>query len=342
MITPTWVHTPCQPIAIRNVLNYLIGCLEHDETIGETYEICGPDVLTYRGVFDIYAEEAHLPRRVVIPVPLLTPRLSSYWIHLITPVHLSMARPLAEGLQNAVVCQDNRIRSIIPQALLTCQEAIRYALENIRQQRVETCWTDAGYVCPPEWVQQGDAPYSGGTVLDCAYRIRLKASPVEVWQPVSRIGGAMGYYYADSLWTLRGWIDTLLGGVGLRRGRRYQRDIYTGHALDFWRVLEVDPPRRLLLLAEMKLPGEATLEFRIVPLEDGHCELQQISRFLPRGLFGILYWHVLSPFHHYIYKGMLEKIAKTLDRPISRGPERFSPISPSACKITPGAPRKNR
>jgi uncharacterized protein YbjT (DUF2867 family) len=323
MITPKWVNTLVQPIAIRNVLNYLIGCLEHKETRGETFDIGGPDVLTYRKLFDIYAEEAHLPKRIIIPVPVLSPRLSSYWIHLFTPVHVSLARALAEGLQNTVVCRDNRIRSIIPQELLTSREAIRLALERIQQGRVETCWTDAGYVCPPEWVQIGDASYAGGTILDCSYRMYLKSTPMEIWQLVSNLGGETGYYYADGLWVLRGWLDTLVGGVGLRRGRRHPITIRPGDAVDFWRVLEADPPRRLLLLAEMKLPGAATLEFRIVPHADGHCELQQISRFMPRGLFGILYWYSLYPFHRHIYKGMLKTISKMLDKTISQGPEPF-------------------
>ena len=151
MITPRWVHNPVQPIAIRNVLNYLQGCLEHEETRGQTFDIGGPEVLTYRQLFDIYAEEAHLRRRLIIPVPVLTPTLSSYWIHLVTPVPASIARPLAEGLSNPVVCKDNRIRAIIPQELLDCRQTIRLALERVKQQQIDTCWMDAGAVVPPEW-----------------------------------------------------------------------------------------------------------------------------------------------------------------------------------------------
>ena len=263
MLTPRWVHTPVQPIAIRNVLTYLMGCLDHDETRGQTFDIGGPEVVTYRQLMDIYAEEAHLARRLVIPVPVLTPRLSSYWIHLVTPVPASLAQPLAAGLANPVVCLDNRIREIIPQELLDCRQTIRLALQRIEQQRVETCWSDAGELRPPEWAACGDADYTGGTVLSLGYRIRLKATPEEVWQPLTRIGGATGWYYGDSLWAIRGWADRLLGGSGLRRGRRHPTELQTGDALDFFRVLEIEPGQRLLLLAEMKLPGEATLEFRL-------------------------------------------------------------------------------
>ncbi|MCK9377512.1 MAG: SDR family oxidoreductase [Syntrophobacterales bacterium] len=321
MITPRWVHTPVQPIAIRNVLTYLIGCLEHDDTRGQSFDIGGPEVVTYRQLMEIYAEEAHLARRLVIPVPVLTPRLSSYWIHLVTPVPASIAQPLAEGLANPVVCLDNRIREIIPQELLDCRQTIRLALQRIEQQRVETCWSDAGALIPPEWAACGDAAYAGGTILSLGYRIRLKATPQEVWQAVSRIGGATGWYYGEALWSIRGWFDRLLGGSGLRRGRRHPTELRIGDALDFFRVLELEPCKRLLLLAEMKMPGEATLEFRLTPLPDGATELTQTARFLPRGLLGILYWYVLDPFHKNIYQGMLRAVAAATGKPLTLGPE---------------------
>ena len=324
MITPRWVHTPCQPISIRNVLNYLVGCLDKEGTSGQTFDIGGPDVLTYRELMEIYAEEAGLPKRWVLPVPVLTPRLSSYWIHLVTPVHASLARPLAEGLSVPVVCRDDRIRSLIPDHLLSCREAIRMALDRIQQQRVETSWTDAGQLMPPEWLHHGDAPYAGGTLLECAYRIRIRAEAGEVWTPISEIGGNRGWYFGGRLWSVRGWIDRLAGGAGLRRGRRHPRLLQTGDALDFWRVLEVDPGRRLLLLADMKMPGQATLEFRLVPLAGGETALEQISRFLPRGLLGILYWYFLYPAHVWLFRGMLRAIADAVKRPVCGGPEPFS------------------
>jgi uncharacterized protein YbjT (DUF2867 family) len=336
MTTPKWVRTPCQPIAIRNVLTYLKGSLEKDKTAGETFDIGGPDVLTYQRLMEIYAEEAHLPKRMIIPVPVLTPRLSSYWIHLVTPVPASIARPLTEGLKNPVVCQDDRIRSIIPQNLLGCREAIRLALERIEQQRTETCWTDAGTPQVPEWVQCGDVPYAGGTIFECGYRTILDAPPEKVWEPIQRIGGSTGWYFANSLWALRGAMDRLIGGTGLRRGRRHPKELYPGDALDFWRVLEVEKPCRLQLLAEMKMPGEAILEFRLYPLGENGTELQQLSRFLPRGLFGILYWYALYPVHQWVFKGMLKRIAEAVGEPIVQGPDRFAPRLAHVCSVNPG------
>ncbi len=323
MITPRWVHNPVQPIAITNVLTYLLGCLEHDEVKGQTFDIGGPEVVTYRQLFDIYAEEAHLPRRLIIPVPVLTPKLSSYWIHLVTPIPASLAQPLAQGLANPVVCRDNRIREIIPQELLDCRRTIRLALQRLEQQQVETCWSDAGAAVPPEWTYCGDADYAGGTVLSLGYRVQLKATPEEVWETIAKIGGATGWYYGDRLWKMRGGIDRLLGGWGLRRGRRHPRDLQPGDALDFFRVLTLEPKRRLLLLAEMKMPGEATLEFRLTPLEGGRTELAQIARFLPRGLAGLAYWYALDPFHRRLYRGMLRAIAAATGKPVTAGPERL-------------------
>jgi len=337
MLTPRWVDTPVQPIAIRNVLHYLAGCLEHPQVKGQTYDIGGPEVLTYRRLFDIYAEEAHLPKRLIIPVPVLTPRLSSYWIHLITPIPASLAQPLAAGLSNPVICVDNRIRGLIPQELLDCRQTIRLALERIKEQTVETCWRGAGPLIPPEWTHCGDTDFAGGTVLSCGYRLGLRAAPAEVWKAISRIGGDTGYYYGNWLWGLRGWLDRLLGGPGLRRGRRHPTHLQAGDALDFWRVLAVEPPQRLLLLAEMKMPGEALMEFRLTPLNGGQTEVQQLSRFLPRGLGGILYWYSLFPFHQWIYRGMLRALAQAAGKPIISGPQRFTPALPRA-----GGPGKRR
>lgn len=323
MITPSWVQTPCQPIAIRNVLEYLKGCLEHPETSGETFDIGGPDILTYRSLMDIYAEEAGIPRRWVLPVPFLTPRLSSYWVHLITPVPSSLARPLIEGLRNPVVCQENRIRDIIPQDLLSCRQALRIVLQRVAQQQVDTCWSDAGSLTAPEWATCGDAPYAGGTVLQCNYRVVLKATPEEVWRPIQEIGGRRGWYGAMGLWRIRGALDRLSGGVGLRRGRRHPTALYVGDALDFWRVLLVERGKRLQLLAEMKLPGEALLDFVLLPAGPGLTVLEEQSRFLPRGLLGLLYWYLLYPFHQWVFKRMLQGIAKAVGRPVLRGPERL-------------------
>jgi uncharacterized protein YbjT (DUF2867 family) len=336
MTTPRWVHSLNQPIAIRNVITYLIGCLEHEETRGKTFDIGGPDILTYRDLLDIYAEEAGLPKRLIIPVPVLTPTLSALWIHLISPVPKSIALPLTEGLTSDAVCTENRIQSIIPQKLLSCREAIRLALDRIKQERVETCWMDAGNMLEPEWAHCGDAEWAGGTIMNCGYRAGIEASVDEVWQPVSRIGGRTGWYFGNFLWRLRGILDRLAGGVGLRRGRRHPSEIGVGDALDFWRVLEVDAPRRLLLVAEMKTPGEALLEFTITPGANDQTELQMLSRFLPKGLSGILYWYILYPFHQWIFYGMLKAIARSINRSIVSEPERFTPKLHSACRLPEG------
>jgi uncharacterized protein YbjT (DUF2867 family) len=335
MTTPRWVFSPNQPIAIRNVINYLVGCLEHDETIGETFDIGGPDVLTYRELLDIYAEEAHLPKRWIIPVPVLTPTLSAYWIHLISPVPASIALPLTEGLTSAAVCTENRIQSIIPQTLLSCRQAIRLALERLKQAQVDTCWADAGQLLTPEWAHCGDAEWAGGTIMNCGYRARIRASADEVWQPIRKIGGRTGWYFGNLLWRLRGIMDRAVGGVGLRRGRRHPSEIGVGDALDFWRVLNIEAPYRLVLVAEMKMPGEALLEFQITTVDAEQVELQMLSRFLPRGLGGILYWYGLYPFHQWVFFGMLKSIAALIGKPIMSGPERFTPKLHTNCALPP-------
>jgi hypothetical protein len=336
MITPRWVRNPVQPIAIRNVLGYLQGCLENGETTGGTFDIGGPDILTYQHLMEIYAEEAGLARRWIVPVPVLTPRLSSYWIHLVTPVPASMARPLTEGLRNPVVCREHRIRSLVPQPLLTCRDAIRLALGRTRSRCVDSCWSDAGQTPVPEWVHCGDAPYSGGDILEAGYRVVLEATPAEVWKPLVRIGGPTGWYGADFLWALRGAMDRLAGGIGLRRGRRDPVRLFTGDAVDFFRVLEAEEPIHLHLLAEMRLPGEASLEFSLVPLREGRTELRQLSRFAPRGLLGLLYWYVLYPFHQWIFRGMLQGIAAAAGKPVIQGPDRFAPGRSHVCRTERG------
>ncbi len=336
LITPRWVRTLVQPISIRNVLEYLHGCLDQEEAVGGTFDIGGPDVLTYERLIETYCEVAGLPKRKIIPVPFLSPGLSAVWIHLITPVPASIAEPLAAGLANEVVCEDSRIRSIIPLRLLDSRETIRMALEKVQQQCVETCWTDAGTLLPPEWTYCGDAEYAGGTILECGYRIRLQALAEEVWERIIKVGGEHGWYFGNRLWRLRGLMDTLAGGAGLGRGRRHPTELFTGDALDFWRVLEVEPPRRLILVAEMKMPGEAVLEFKITDRGGGQTELQQLSRFVPKGLAGMAYWYSLYPFHEWIFGGMLQSIANALGKPVVSGPERFTPVLQHSCRIEPG------
>jgi uncharacterized protein YbjT (DUF2867 family) len=332
MVAPKWVRSKSQPISIRNVLNYLAACLEHDELKGQTFDICGPDIITYEELFQIYAQEAGLPRRRILPIPVLTPKLSSYWIHLVTPVHASLARPLAAGLRNTVVCTENRIRYIVPQKLMDCRSTIRRILEKRNRQIVETCWHDAGVLVPPEWAQAGDASYAGGAVIQQGFRVELQAGPQELWKPVVRIGGDKGWYFANPMWRLRGWLNKVFGGASTARGRRHPEKLQVGDALDFWRVLEMRPGRRLILFAEMISPGEAILEFKIDETGQGTSELQMIGRFLPLGLMGLVYWYLLLPFHVWIYKGVLKAIANEIQRPIIKGPESFKPAMLNVCK----------
>lgn len=309
MITPRWVHTPSQPIAIRNVIEYLSACLKHPETSGCTFDIGGPEVLTYEKLMRTYAEEAGLRRRLIIPVPFFTPRLSSYWIHLVTPVPSSIARPLAEGLRNPVVCTENDIQKIIPQKLLIPREAIRFALKSTIENTAVSHWTDAGGREVLEQLAPGDAYWAGGTLFTDHRRVEITGREASVWRKIISIGGKNGWYHADFLWQLRGLMDRLAGGVGLRRGRRSQAELRAGDALDFWRVAEVREGEKLTLVAEMKLPGRAVLEF-ITIREYGRVWLSQTAKFWPRGLWGIVYWYLVLPFHGYIFSGMLSKLVK--------------------------------
>jgi uncharacterized protein YbjT (DUF2867 family) len=310
MVTPRWVRTPTQPIAIRDVLGYLAGCLERPETAGETFDLGGPEVLTYQRLMAIYAEEAGLRKRLVVPVPVLSPRLSSYWIQLVTPAPGSLARPLALGLRNPVLARDTRINDVVPQRLLTPRQAIRRALDLTQLGRIESHWTDAGAMPPAAWSYEGDPAWTGGTVLEDAREANVPVAPEVAWAPLVRLGGSTGWYYADWLWRARGRIDKLAGGVGLRRGRRDAQDLRPGDALDFWRVVEVEPARRLVLVAEMRLPGEALLEFDLEPLSDGGTRITQRARFRPLGLAGLAYWYGVYPLHALVFRGMLRAIAR--------------------------------
>jgi uncharacterized protein YbjT (DUF2867 family) len=302
MITPKWVATECQPIGVDNVLRYLVECLRVDATVGRTLDIGGPDVLSYREIMRIMAEERGLKTRLVIPVPVLTPKLSSLWIHLVTPLSESIARPLAEGLRNRVVCRDREAERLMPQRLLSVREAIHAALEQALNNDVETVWS-AGGVVP------GDPDWAGGTVFTDLRSVEIDASPAATFRAVCRIGGPHGWYAASWLWQVRGALDRLVGGPGLRRGRRDSDRVAYGDALDFWRVARVVADRRLSLRAEMKLPGEALLDFAIEP-SGPRSKLTQTARFLPKGLLGLAYWYAVLPFHAFVFSGLLEGIRR--------------------------------
>jgi uncharacterized protein YbjT (DUF2867 family) len=303
MITPRWVKTPSQPIAIANVLGYLVACIAVPATTGRTLDIGGPDVVSYLELMRIMAEERGLRRRLVIPVPVLTPHLSSLWIHLVTPLSHRIARPLAEGLRNPVVCRDDEAVRLMPQRLLGVRQAIRSALEQQARQEVETGWSDAGPI-------PGDPDWAGGTVFTDRRQTEVAASAAATFAAVARLGGDTGWYGADWLWRLRGALDHLVGGPGLRRGRRDADRVAYGDAVDFWRVTGVALGRRLVLRAEMRLPGQALLEFTIEPLagRTDRVRLVQTARFLPRGLLGLAYWYAVLPLHHVVFGRLLRGI----------------------------------
>lgn len=334
MTAPRWIRTPCQPIAIRDVLGYLVGCLEAPRTAGETFDIGGPEVTTYRDLIRVYAAEAGLPPRRVLTVPVLTPWLSAKWVHLVTPVPAAIAQPLTEGLSIPVVCRDNRIREVIPLRPSTCRETIRRALERVRQELADACRDDTGRLDHPEWVTCGDAAYAGGTVMRTGYRVRTAASPERVWEAVQGIGGTRGWYAAPSLWRLRGLVDRWCGGPGLSRGRRSPTELRVGDAVDFFRVLELEPLRRLVLAAEMKAPGEALLEFGIQGVPGG-TELTLASRYLPRGLGGLAYGALLAPVHEWLFRRLAAAVAIQAGGRLLGLPRRHRPPTHTTCRPGP-------
>jgi uncharacterized protein YbjT (DUF2867 family) len=308
MICPRWVRSRCEPIALSQVLEYLIGVLDEPRTIGEVLEIGGGDVLTYQDMMRECA--AALGKRVrIITVPVLTPRLSSYWLNLVTSVPMSIARPLVEGLRNDVVTTDQRIRAWIPVASMTFREAVERALAEDDAGPLASRWTGA----------------AGGTTARASQRpngrlrdertVAANASPAALFATVEGIGGTTGWYYANWLWRLRGSIDRLLGGVGMRRGRRDPISVSLGDPIDFWRVEEVVPGERLRLRAEMKVPGAATLEFEVGSASEGkRAVLIQRAEFDPRGGWGRAYWTALRPIHAVVFRGLAAGIVRAAER----------------------------
>jgi uncharacterized protein YbjT (DUF2867 family) len=315
MITPSWVRTKCQPIAIRDVLQYLVGVLDDTSHDDHVLDIGGPDVLTYAEMMRVFADVAGLPRRVIIPVPLLTPRLSSLWIGLVTPLPAQTARPLVDSLRHEVTVQRRSglgINELVPHEPLPFREAVELALRRTRAEAVDTRWSDAGFT--PADPVPGDPEWSGGASYTDHQVVTSNATPEQLHRAFARIGGANGYYVADWAWWLRGLADRIIGGPGLRRGRRHPVELRAGESLDFWRVVEVDD-RQLVLQAEMKVPGKAWLTWRIEPGSDhdtnatGPIQLHQVAFFAPKGLFGRLYWYTMLPFHWLIFRRMAHAIA---------------------------------
>jgi uncharacterized protein YbjT (DUF2867 family) len=307
MITPRWVQTESQPIAITDVLHWLVECLRVPETEGRALEVGGPDVLSYRELMQVMAEELGLAKRLIITVPVLTPRLSSAWISLVTPVSFRIARPLADGLRNRVVVTSDATQQLMPHDAVPVREAIRRALTATGTGKVETRWSAAGPI-------PGDPDWAGGKVFVDERCIEIQADASTVFAAVCRIGGGHGWYAGDILWRIRGWMDQLVGGPGLRRGRRHPENVEFGEALDFWRVVGIERGRSLLLRAEMKLPGIARLEFRLDPIDESPLtKLTMTARFRPKGLFGILYWYAVVPLHGIVFGGMLKGIKRSAE-----------------------------
>jgi len=304
MIAPRWLNTHCQPIAIRNVIEFLSGVLLNDKTFNHSYDIGGPDVMTYKNMLSGFARVRGL-KRLIGTVPVMTPKLSSYWLYFITSTSYSLAQNLVDSMKVEVICKENNLKELLGITPVNYEDAIREAFERIKLNQVRSSWKDA---LTSKTLNDGILKNAEVPVYGCFFDSRKQSinSIEKVLGKIWAIGGDTGWYYADWLWRIRGFIDKLFGGVGLRRGRKNQNDISPGDALDFWRVLIADKTeKRLLLFAEMKLPGEAWLEFRI----DKENVLHQTATFRPLGLWGRLYWYSVLPFHSFIFKGMIRNIA---------------------------------
>ncbi|MES3018119.1 MAG: SDR family oxidoreductase [Bacteroidota bacterium] len=305
MITPRWLKTRCQPIAIRNVVEFLYGVLGRKEVYNKSYDIAGPDILSYKDMLLRFAAIRKLKRKIVI-VPLMTPKLSSYWLYFVTSTSYALAKNLVNSMKVEVIGKANNLAELLGIKLINYDDSLRLAFDKIEQNQVLSSWKDAQ---TSGLFRKGLTQYIEVPVNGCFKDVRtvqLKDSGhsmAKVWS----IGGDTGWYYGNHLWKIRGFLDQLVGGVGMRRGRRSASEIFPGDALDFWRVLLADKnDKRLLLYAEMKLPGEAWLEFKI----DEHDVLTQTATFRPLGLLGRLYWYGVLPFHGFIFNGMINKIAE--------------------------------
>ena len=315
MICPRWIHSLCQPIAIRDVLHYLLHTLEIAESSGKILEIGGADVLTYGDMMQRYAKIRGL-KRFFIDVPVLTPRLSSYWVDLVTPIPASLARPLIQGLKNDAVCLSNEAAVLFGISPMGYEDAVKLALDRIQRDQIETIWYDA------ESSRNADLKNSKSlsTVLETREgflierrSIAIAVETERVFSVIREIGGDRGWYYADAVWDLRGLLDRIFGGVGMRRGRRHPTELHVGDALDFWRVEELDPGRVLRLRAEMKMPGRAWLQFEVAP-EDRGSRLTLTAFFEPRGLWGLIYWYGLYPAHRLLFPGLIRRIKVRCER----------------------------
>ncbi|MFJ8922021.1 Uncharacterized conserved protein YbjT, contains NAD(P)-binding and DUF2867 domains [Streptomyces sp. LamerLS-316] len=317
MVTPSWVSTRIQPIAVRDVLRYLVGSARMPAEVNRTFDIGGPDVMTYRDMMQKYAQVAGLPHRLILPVPMLSPGLSSHWVGLVTPVPASIARPLAESLRYEVVCHEHDIAEHVPDGPgqpFSFATALSLALQRVREARVTTRWSSASTPGIPSDPLPTDPDWAGGSLYTDARERDVDASPEALWRVVEGIGGENGWYSLPPAWAVRGWLDRLVGGVGLRRGRRDAQRLRVGDSLDFWRVEEIEPGRLLRLRAEMRLPGLAWLEMYVEEREGGGSRYRQRAVFHPSGLLGHAYWWSVSPFHAVVFGGMARNIARAARR----------------------------
>lgn len=319
-ICPRWWFSLAQPIAIRDVLAYLVDALSTPDSLGETIEIGGADRLTYADMLRAYCRLRGL-KRLLLPLPVYAPRLSAYWVHMVTPVHWRVVLPLIEGLHADLLVQGDAARRLFPHIQpLDFETALRLALGRVQSDEVETSWMDALVV------SQGDTrPVTlttrEGMIIETR-RLVLDLPPAPVFRAYTGLGGERGWLYLNWTWRVRGWVDKLVGGVGLRRGRRHPDELRVGEALDFWRVEAIEPERLLRLRAEMKVPGKAWLEFQSIPQPDGKTLLTQTAYFAPLGLSGFLYWYLLYPVHAFIFSGMIRKVGERARLLAGQAPEK--------------------
>jgi uncharacterized protein YbjT (DUF2867 family) len=317
MVTPRWVHSRIQPIAVRDVLRYLVGCATLPPSVHRCFDVGGPDVMSYAEMMQRYAAVADLPRRRILPVPLFTPSLSSHWVGLITPVPAGIARPLVESLRNTVVCREHDIAEFVPdppEGLLGFDDAVRLAVQRVRDSAVATRWASASVPGAPSDPLPTDPDWAGGSLYVDERTRATTASPEQVWRVVEGIGGGNGWYSFPLAWEVRGWLDRLVGGVGLRRGRRDASRLFVGDALDFWRVEAREGGRLLRLRAEMRVPGLAWLEFHVEhDGPDGATALRQRATFAPHGLAGHAYWWAIAGFHGIVFGGMIRGLVRAAE-----------------------------
>lgn len=314
MVCPRWVEVQAQPIAIEDLLAYLLAALKLPETASQVYEIGGPDRVSYGQVMREYARQRGLTRWM-IPVPLLTPYLSSLWLGLVTPLYARIGRKLVESLRNPTLVSNNLAESVFAVRPRSVSEAIARALVNEDREFAATRWSDALSSGGP--LRSWGGERFGSRLVD-SRTVTVNVPPEQAFAPIRRIGGETGWYYGNWLWSLRGMLDLLVGGVGVRRGRRHPDELHVGEPLDFWRVEVYEPGQRLRLKAEMRLPGRAWLEFEVSPCEQGST-IRQTALFDPVGLAGLLYWYGVSPLHQLVFPGMLRNLARAAEESESKG-----------------------